>query len=70
MAKSLCSSCTKAQWCPTWAEWKCVKRGIRFTAYGYVMPTKCSDYVKRGSDFKEPPCQCKDCTCYCDAMEE
>lgn len=61
MAKELCSTCTNAVRCYTWAEWRCLKKAIRFTAYGYSMPTKCSDYEKRDKNFKEPKCQCDDC---------
>lgn len=62
MAKELCSSCTNAVRCYTWAEWKCLKQAVRFSSYGYSMPTKCSDYKKRDKIFKEPKCQCDDCS--------
>lgn len=57
----LCSSCSASIFCPTWAEWKCTKRAIRFTSYGYSMPTKCNDYVKRPKNWKEMKCLCDDC---------
>lgn len=62
MAKEgLCSSCSNSIRCDTWAEWKCTKRAIRFSSYGYSMPAKCSDYVKRPKNWKEMKCQCEDC---------
>lgn len=62
MAKTdLCASCVNAVRCYTWGEWKCLKQAVRFSSYGHSMPTKCSDYEKRGKDFKESRCQCDDC---------
>lgn len=62
MAKDvLCASCVNSIRCNTWSEWKCTKRAVRFSSYGYSPPTKCSDYKKRDKDFKEPKCQCDDC---------
>lgn len=62
MAKAnLCESCVSSRWCATWAERKCVKRGLRFTAYGHFQPAECPDYKKRDKNFKEPRCQCEDC---------
>jgi hypothetical protein len=57
----LCSTCVNSIRCKTWAEWKCLKKEIRFSQYGFKQPIKCSDYKKRGKDFKEPKCQCEDC---------
>lgn len=58
---SLCPNCIHSVWCPTWAEYKCLKKAIRFSICGHSQPTGCSDYKKRGKDFKEPKCQCEDC---------
>lgn len=57
----LCPTCAHSIWCPSWAEWKCTEKAIRFTEYGFKQPTSCSDYKKRGKDFKEPSCQCDVC---------
>lgn len=59
--EKLCSSCSNSIYCPTWAEYKCTKRAVRFSSYGYSMPTKCDDYVKRPSNWKEIPCGCDSC---------
>ena len=59
--EGLCSNCTHSVWCPTWAEYKCLEKEIRFTQYGFEQPTTCSDYKKRDKDFKERKCQCEDC---------
>lgn len=62
MAKTiLCASCTKGVYCPTWSEWKCLRKAVRFSNYGRPLPTKCEDYEKRGTNFKEPKCQCDSC---------
>ena len=57
MAEGLCPSCKNSIWCPTWAEWKCKAKSRRV----HSAVTKCDDYNKRGKDFKESKCQCKDC---------
>lgn len=59
--EGLCSNCTHSVRCPTWAEYKCLEKEIRFTQYGFEQPTTCADYTKRGKDFKERKCQCEDC---------
>lgn len=59
--EGLCSNCTHSVWCPTWAEYKCLEKEIRFTQYGFEQPTTCADYTKRGKDFKERKCQCEGC---------
>lgn len=61
MSENLCASCTSSIFCPTWTELKCVKRKVIFSSYGRPIPTECSDYKKRGKDFKEPVCHCDDC---------
>lgn len=61
MANQLCTNCVYCVRCYTWAEYRCLKKAIRFTSYGYSMPTKCSDYEKRDKNFKEAKCQCEDC---------
>lgn len=58
---ALCPNCVNAVRCYTWAEWRCLKRALRFTSYGHSQPTECSDYKKRDKNFKEPRCQCDDC---------
>lgn len=55
----LCSSCTSAIWCPTWAEVKCLAQKMRI--HGYKTMTSCKFYKKRDKNFKESPCQCEDC---------
>lgn len=60
-ANVLCPMCIHSAWCPTWSEYKCLKKEIRFTCYGFKQPMKCTEYVKRGKDFKEQKCQCEDC---------
>lgn len=57
----LCKTCVYSIWCPTWAEYKCVKMNLRFTSYGFSMPVNCNVYKKRDKDFEEPKCQCEDC---------
>ena len=58
MAKeTLCASCKNSIFCQTWAEWKCKKYEKRIHSY----MSKCGDYDKRPSGFKEPKCQCEDC---------
>lgn len=59
--EGLCPNCTHSVWCPTWAEYKCLEKEIRFTQYGFEQPTTCANYTKRGKDFKERKCQCEDC---------
>lgn len=59
--EGLCPNCTHSVWCPTWAEYKCLEKEIRFTQYGFEQPTTCSDYKKRDKSFKERKCQCEDC---------
>ena len=53
----LCANCIQSIWCPTWGETKC--RELKARIYGDV--NECSSYKKRGKDFKEVKCQCKDC---------
>ena len=53
MAKEgLCPSCVYSVWCPTWAEYKCLEKKIRFTQYGFKQPTTCDSYKKRDKNFK------------------
>lgn len=59
--EGLCPNCMHSVWCPTWAEYKCLEKEIRFTQYGFEQPTTCSDYKKRDKSFKERKCQCEDC---------
>lgn len=61
MSSGLCSTCKSSVWCPTWTEVRCLKNAAKFSTYGLSQPTNCSDYEKRGSNFKEPKCQCKFC---------
>ena len=59
--EGLCLSCVYSVWCPTWAEYKCLEKKIRFTQYGFKQPTTCDSYKKRDKNFKEHRCQCNDC---------
>ena len=59
MTNGLCSNCTFAIWCPTWAEMKCSTKSKRIR--GWKTLSKCEFYKKRDKDFKEPKCQCEDC---------
>ena len=57
----LCPTCIHSCWCPTWAEYRCFAKEIRLSEYGIPQLTECSEYKKRGKDFKEPKCQCENC---------
>ena len=52
-----CKNCSKAIWCPTWAEHKCVETEVRYSA-----PVEdCEGFVKRPENWKEMKCRCEDC---------
>lgn len=53
----MCDKCKHGIWCPTWAEWKCVKTSMRI----YSIKTNCADYEPRPKDEDEPKCQCHEC---------
>lgn len=59
MANSLCPTCTKSVWCPTWCEVRC--KELKTTIYSYQKLTFCKFYTKRDKNFKEPRCHCKNC---------
>lgn len=61
MPNGLCPNCVNSVQCPTWGEYKCLKKEVRLSQYGFKQPTSCRDYKKRGKDFKERKCQCEDC---------
>lgn len=54
----LCASCEHSRFCDTWAEWKCVKKCIRFSIPNIV---ECNDYKKIKDVKDKPTCQCKHC---------
>ena len=56
---SLCSSCSNAIRCNTWAEWRCSVKKKRI--YNHKEMTDCESYKKRPNNWKETPCQCKFC---------
>ena len=56
---TLCSTCTKSIWCPTWAQWKCLAYSMRIRDNQII--DVCDSYRKRNKNFKEPKCQCEDC---------
>ena len=66
--ESLCPSCINAVTCHTWGEVKCLAQKKRI--YGYKTLTNCRFYKKCGKDFKESPCQCKDCSKNPELVEE
>ena len=52
-----CASCSVSVFCPTWGEWKCITRELR-----YSRPVaNCMDFSKRPANWKEHRCQCEDC---------
>lgn len=60
MADRLCASCEKGIYCPTWADYKCLLKMRRIYS-SMPLSRQCSDYKKRGTNFKETDCQCEDC---------
>ena len=56
--EGLCSTCSNAIWCPTFAEWKCTEHLRR---YPHAGAKECVDYKKRPAGWKEMPCRCEDC---------
>ena len=59
LSNGLCSTCINSILCETWSEWKCKIKEKRI--YSHEDIKTCSDYKKRGEDFKDPMCQCDDC---------
>ena len=59
MAKD-CSTCEHVIFCPTWGDYKCMKRRLRVK--NISDGDSCSVYKKRSSEDKK--CQCEDCLNY------
>ena len=54
-----CDNCKSSIWCDIWAEIKCLVKGRRLRSNEDV--SNCKDFQKRGTDEKNPECQCDDC---------
>lgn len=52
-----CEACEHSIFCPTWGEYKCTKKGIRFT----TSLKNCDDYTELKGTKKVKPCRCEDC---------
>ena len=51
--------CEHSIFCPTWTEWKCVKKREKI-GEGNIC-RGCIDFKKKDKDAKEPECHCETC---------
>lgn len=54
-----CPTCANSIFCPTWAEWKCLK--LKKRVYDKNERENCQYYQKRSKGAEEPQCHCEDC---------
>lgn len=52
-----CRNCSNSIFCPTWTEWKCTVKKVRY----FDPESNCDKHIKRPKNWKDMKCRCEDC---------